>query len=118
MDALSTLQRLGGGTLIERLHEALVATAQEVVETGNPGTVTLTLRITTQEQGHPLVAIIETIGRSVPKRKPRGTFMYAVDGGLYREDPRQPEMPGLRSVDTSREIREPEVREKVEREIV
>lgn len=118
MDQLSVLQRLGGGTLIERLHEALVQTAQEVVETGNPGTVTLAFKITTQEQGEPLVAILETIGRTPPKRSPRGTILYALGGELHREDPRQIKME-FRSIDPKTgEIREPDIRQKVERAIL
>lgn len=43
MDALSILQRLGSGKLLEDIHEALTVTAQEVVATGKAAKVTVTL---------------------------------------------------------------------------
>jgi hypothetical protein len=89
MDSLATLQRLGSGKLLEELHAALVATAEEVVTTGKPGVVTLTLKVSNKSQGDPLVIIDESLARRSPKRASRGAIFYAVDNGLHREDPRQ-----------------------------
>lgn len=116
MDALSVLQRLGSGKLLEDIHEALTVTAQEVVATGKPGKVTVTLTVSNKAQGDPLVIIDETVSRTTPKRDPRGAVFYAVDGGLYREDPRQMRMDFRRvDLDTGeiREINEPEKVERV-----
>ena len=107
MDPLSTLQRLGQGRLIEELHQALVATAEEVRETGKPGAVTLTLKVSNAAQGEPMMVITDQITRKSPSKAPRSAFLYAVDGELHREDPRQTRME-FRAVDvTSGEIIEP-----------
>lgn len=103
--------------MLEELEEALNKAATEVVETGKPASVTLALKISTKSPGDPMVIIDETVSRSVPKRAPRGAVFFAVDGELHREDPRQTRME-FRTVDTTTgEIREPQTREKVEREI-
>ena len=118
MDALATLQRLGSGRLLEDLHEALLVAAQEVVDTGKPATVTVTLKVSNKSQGDPMVIVDETVSRSSPKRDPKGAFFFAVDGELHRDDPRQPRM-DFRSVDPSTgEIREVETRERAERVIL
>lgn len=98
MDGLAILQRLGRGTVIPDLTDALNKTAEEVVATGKPGTVTLTLKVSTKSIGDPFVAIEESIARSAPKKDPRGAFFFAVEGGLHREDPRQSQI-DFRTVD-------------------
>lgn len=105
MDAFAVIQRLGSGRLLEELHAALVATAQEVVATGKPGKVTLTLAVSNRSQGDPLVMVDETISRASPKRDPKGAVFYALDGGLHREDPRQIPMV-FRTVDSDGVIRD------------
>lgn len=107
MDALAILQRLGRGSVISELTEALVRTAEEVVETGKPGTVTLTLKVANKAVGDTFVSVEETVARSSPKRDPRGTFFFVRDGALFKDDPYQATMP-LRSIDVETgEIREP-----------
>lgn len=118
MDVVAVLQRLGAGRLLDELHEALVATAQEVVDTGKPGSVTLTLKVSTKSQGNPMIIIDETVSRSVPKRDPKGAFFWALEGGLHKDDPRQARME-FRSIDPETgEIREPNGHERVERSIL
>ncbi|OHD25857.1 MAG: hypothetical protein A2Y38_18185 [Spirochaetes bacterium GWB1_59_5] len=99
MDALSVLQRLSQGRLLEELHEALVKTAEEVVATGKPGVVTLRLTVG-GSQGNPMVAIAEALSRTAPKKESRGAFFFALNGELFREDPRQTRL-DFRTVDTS-----------------
>ena len=105
MDALAVLQRLGSGRLMEELHKALTQTAAEVVETGNPGTVTLALRITTKGQGNPMVVIDESVGRTPPKKAAQGAILWALEGQLHSQDPRQARME-FRAVDTETAIRD------------
>lgn len=89
MDALAILQRLAGGNLIREVVDALATTAEEVVATGKPGTVTLTLKVSTKNQGDPFVIVEETLARAAPKKDARGAYFFAVDGELHRDDPRQ-----------------------------
>lgn len=104
LDSLGTLQRLGGGHMIEELCEALVATAEEVVATKKTGSVSLTLKITKSIGEELAVIITETIKRSSPARGERGAMFFALDGQLHREDPRQIKME-LRAVDGQSELR-------------
>lgn len=118
MDALGILQRLGAGRLLAELGEALAVTAEEVVATGKPGTVTVSLKVSTKSQGDPLIIVDEIVSRASPRRDPRGAYFFALDGGLYKDDPRQTHME-FRTIDPETgEIREPEARERVERAIV
>jgi hypothetical protein len=116
MDALAVLQRLGSGRLLEDLHTALVTTAEEVVATGKPGKVTLTLTVSNRSQGDPLVMVDETVSRASPKRDPKGAVFYAVDGGLHREDPRQLPLV-FRTVDSDGVIHNTDNDEREERSI-
>lgn len=113
MDPLSAIQRLGSGHTLEDLYDALTATAQEVVATGKPGQVTLTLKVSNKGQGNPLVIVEETVARTSPKKDPKGAIFYALEGALWREDPRQAHM-DFRLVDTETgEIRSVSVDEMV-----
>lgn len=106
MDSLAVLQRLANGRLIDELVAALATTAEEVVKTGKPGTVSLTLKVSTRGPSDPFVMVEETIARSAPKKDARGAFFFAVDGELHREDPRQAEL-DFRTIDRETgEIRE------------
>lgn len=115
MDTLAALQRLGGGYLMDELHEALVKTAEEVVATGKPGTITLTLNVSTKSQGNPMITVDEKVSRSAPKKDPRGAFFFAVDGGLFKEDPRQAKMAFRLVNEDTGEIKNVEYPERVER---
>lgn len=93
MDSLSVLMRLGSGQLLDDICDALTATAAEVVATGKDGTVTVKFKISTKGQGNALVTIDEQVARSSPKEDPKGAIFWALDGGLFREDPRQTKLP-------------------------
>lgn len=96
--AVRTINQLAGGYLLERLAEALVEVSAEVAQIGQPGAVSLKLAVKRVGDGTPEVVIEETITRTAPKRKPRGAILWAVDGGLHQDDPRQPRL-DLRSID-------------------
>jgi hypothetical protein len=117
VDPLAVIQRLGSGRLLEEMVEALQATADEVVRTGKPGTVTLKLTVSNREQGDPMVTIDESLSRASPKRDPRGAIFFAVDGALHREDPRQYRLT-FREVDKATgEVRTPSNGDREERVI-
>lgn len=101
MDALTVIMRLGQGHLLEELVDALQRTADEVVRTGQGGQVTLTLKVLPLgEVGNPMVGIAEQIGVAMPKRKSKGSILYAHDGALHEADPRQVPM-DFRVVETA-----------------
>ncbi len=89
MDALSVAQRLGGGTFLDDLHFNLTEVSEQVVVTGRPGTVTVTLKIE-PVKGEPAVTIASALKQSRPAADPKGAIFYAVgDGQLEKNDPRQ-----------------------------
>lgn len=94
------MQRLGSGELLDDLRDALVVTAAEVVETGNPGKVTLTITLSNKSQGDILVMVDEVVSRTVPKPDAKGAYFYAFGGELHHDDPRQRAL-DFRAVDTS-----------------
>ena len=109
MDALNVLQRLGRGHLIDELHAAILAVAEEVVATGQPGAVTVTLRISHDAKYDPaLVIIAEEVKRTPPKGAAKGAMFYALEGLLHDRDPRQPGLPEFRVVLDGHGLRAPE----------
>lgn len=119
MDILAVLQRAGAGRVLVDLEDAIKIASREVVETGNPATVTLSLKVSVPERGDVMATIDGVVGRSVPKKSPKGGYFYVVNGDLYEEDPRQPQLEGLRTIDTrTGEIREANAPERVERAIL
>ncbi|MDE2096713.1 MAG: hypothetical protein KGL39_05645 [Patescibacteria group bacterium] len=101
MDSLAILQRFGTGQLIDELATALAEVSAEVVQTGNPGRVSVTFDLKNQNgAGDVIVLATPKISRTTPKREVRGAMFFAVDDGLHQEDPRQMRLE-FRSVDTS-----------------
>lgn len=89
MDGLGVAQRLAGGHFLDELGIALVQVADEVVVTGNKGKVTVTLEISSAQEGEPTVIIATQIAKSPPKDKPVGALFWALEGQFHRQDPRQ-----------------------------
>ena len=92
MDALATILKLGSGHFIEDLNAELVKVADEVLATGKPGKVTVTLTVGRPQGVEPVVTIMEVIGATMPKRDAEGAFLFLVDGQFHARDPRQAEM--------------------------
>ena len=92
MDARSVIERLGGGHFMDALEEAMLRVSEDVLRTGNPGAVTVTLKITQAQPDEPAVIVQEAIKRTMPSQKPRGAIYYAHEGSLHAKDPRQVEM--------------------------
>jgi hypothetical protein len=92
MDALGTLQTLARGQLFDELCEAMIDVAEDVINTGRKGTVTLTLKLSQATPGEPSVIVAEEIKRTPPKRDPRGAILFIGDGEFHRHDPRQQQL--------------------------
>lgn len=109
MDALHILERLGGGHLIEEIHAALLDVSEEVVATGKPGTVTVTLKVSHPKGADALLVVMdEEVKRTMPKTDAKGAMFYALDAELHASDPRQDPLPAFRVVDEGKgaELRE------------
>lgn len=92
MDALATLSALARGQLMDQLTEAMMVVAEEVVNTGRKGKVTLNLTIAQATPGEPSVVVVEEIKRTAPKRDPLGAILFLGDREFHRRDPRQQQL--------------------------
>jgi hypothetical protein len=91
------LQEQRNGGLHAELTEGLAEVSQAVVDLQKGGTLTLEIKIA--PAGKEQQAVVVTDKVKVKPPEDRGTSMFFTDGhgGLYRRDPRQPELP-LRDV--------------------
>src|SRR5262249_14621363 len=77
---------------MDEMTEAMMVVAEEVINTGRPGKVTLTLTISQASPGEPTVVVNEDIKRTAPKRPPKGAFLFIGDREFHRKDPRQQQL--------------------------
>jgi hypothetical protein len=115
MDALGTLQSLARGQLFDELCEAMIDVAEDVLNTGRKGTVTLTLKLSQATPGEPSVVVAEEIKRTPPKRDPRGAILFVGEGEFHRHDPRQQQME-FRVLDDEPNVRQSPATEQTVRE--
>jgi hypothetical protein len=117
MDSLTILQRLGGGHFIDELAYHLTRVSEEVVTSGNKGTVTVAFSIAQAQRNEPTVIIDEKFSERPPSPETKGAMFYAVgDGMLHKEDPRQTRMEfrvvedaqGVRTLDDQMNVKEAE----------
>jgi hypothetical protein len=115
MDALATLSALARGQLMDQLTEAMIVVAEEVINTGRKGKVTLNLTIAQATPGEPSVVVVEEIKRTAPKRDPLGAILFIGDREFHRRDPRQPELDFRVVEQPEPEVRNPEDSDKTVR---
>ena len=65
MDALTTISKLGSGHFIEDVNAELARVAAEVIATGKPGKVTVTLTVSKPQGMDPVVTLHAAICRAV-----------------------------------------------------
>lgn len=107
MDAINTLQRLEGGQFMEKLAQEL-AEVSEVVrkradETNKTqkGKLTVTFDIMRNPDTFDLAVQIHAgFRRSEPAAPTRGVALFVYEGELHIADPRSPELPAFRRVET------------------
>jgi hypothetical protein len=105
--AMDLVAKLGMRRALVKLYRALVMTAEEVVQTGNKGAVSMVLTITRPKGSDAAILIEEKIKRGPPSEDPFGAVFYAIgDGLLHDEDPRQTRLE-LHVVEGKSELRVP-----------
>jgi len=88
-----------GGAITE-LDEALAKLTQQCRITGKSGKLTLVLKMKPVDNGSDIMEITDSISVSKPEMPRKSALFYATDEGqLTRNDPRQPEIPGLAAID-------------------
>ena len=91
----AVIQDIGRGALVERLTTAYGDLAIAVVDTGKPGTLTVTLKVEPlKESSDPtIVTVTADCTLKLPTEKQVSIFYADAAGNLTRDDPRRPEMP-------------------------
>lgn len=105
---LGTLKEIRQGQSLHELSEHLAVLVEAVRATGRKGSLTYTLTIKPASKGETVTLMVED-AVSVKRPNPeRGTtvFFATNDNGLQRNDPRQPELLGLRKPAEVAHIRE------------
>lgn len=94
-----TLNALRFGTLTDDLTKALTELTQKVAETHKSGELTLKLSLKPGKGGQ--IEVFDDIKVKAPKEERGSSIMFASpEGNLMREDPRQMQIEGLRTVDS------------------
>ena len=92
---------LFGATSVE-LSEELNACVDAARLTGKQATLSLTLKIKPVGHNSGQYEIIDTVKASLPKYEKGKTLLFGTpEGNLQRENPRQPDISGLREADTN-----------------
>lgn len=100
MDALSVMRQLGGGDVLPETAEKLVAVAQQVLASGEGGSVTVRYAVKPLKQAGELTVVIETsISMSLPKASLSGAVLFVHGGEFHKSDPRQEPLPEFRVVE-------------------
>ena len=93
-----TLSALRYGTLNDDLSDALHELVTKCDETGKPGELTLKIKLKPGKGGQ--IEVFDDIQVKAPKDERGSSIMFATpEGNLIREDPRQMNIEGLRTVD-------------------
>lgn len=97
-----TLRQVRFGELQDELAEKLNELTKLVSETGKVGTMKLTLKLKPGNSGQ--IEIIDDIAVTAPKPNKGSSIFFATpEGNLQREDPRQMNLDGIRSVSETQE---------------
>lgn len=97
---VSTIQEIREGGAVDELTDALANLVAAVRATGRKGKLTFTLTVKLAGKGDSNVLMLEDETKIAPPAIERGTsvFFATDDNVLQRNDPRQPELKGLRQV--------------------
>ena len=92
MHRQEVVERLAGGHFIDLLVSNLERVTQEVLTTGNAGTVTVTLKVSTPDKqaADPLATVTTSIKASPPKKDPvTASFFYHEEAFQLRPSAQQ-----------------------------
>lgn len=95
---VDTLQEIRRGKILAEMSDTLATLVTAVRTTGLSGTLTLTLKVAPASKGDSQgLMIYDDVRVKLPTPTRPATFMFANEEGiLTRQDPRQPQLQGLR----------------------
>ena len=99
---VDTLKDIRHGDVIGELGAELSALVGAVRATGSKGVITLSITVKPASKGDVSALVLEDEIKVKPPKFPKGsTILFATeDNALQKQDPRQPELSGLRTVAT------------------
>lgn len=84
---------IGAGDLERKLSDELQDIVNAVLETGKVGKLQLTISVNSEGK---MIRVLATSKTTIPKEPVESTSFFAdAKGGLHRENPRQPKLPGM-----------------------
>ena len=102
-DFLQFMADLRQGAALEEYRKALVELQARVNDTGKRGSMTITLTIEPVAKLRNTFSIKDAVTTKLPVGEKGETLLFADDSGrLSRRDPRQPELPTMRTVEHTR----------------
>jgi hypothetical protein len=91
------LRDLRFGVALDEISEEFNRLVAAVDNTGRPGELTLKIKLKPSTAG--AIEVLDEVKAKVPTLpKESSLFFPTVEGNLVRNDPRQPEIPGLKEV--------------------
>lgn len=105
---LDLLKDMRGGQTVDELGEHVQGLVEAVRETGRKGSLTYTVVIAPASKGDVNTLLLEdNISVKTPKTARAATVFFATNENiLQRNDPRQPELAGLRVLDYPAPVKE------------
>lgn len=98
MNIVESLSLLRKGKLVLEAQEKLAALVKACSDTGKKGKLTITLSVGAAEDS--TVALTGKVSVQVPEPSSSNTIFYADEhGNLFRDDPRQPELPSITRIE-------------------
>lgn len=89
------------GVTHSELTEQLAAVVTAVRDTGKPGALQLTIKIRPMKSNDEVLLVSDVVRATIPKPDKSDSVFYADDAGnLVRDNPNQPDIPGIREVVT------------------
>lgn len=87
------LTKIRGGYALSKLNEQFAKVIEGVRESGKPGEITLTIKVTQDKDDAGIIKLKPVIKSKIPERElNEGIFFCDDDGTLSREDPKQLQM--------------------------
>jgi len=97
---LTLLQHHRSGQILSDLSAAMREVTEAAQLQGKPAAITLKITVKPASNACGAVVVVDDIKTKLPTPEKKGSFFFSDDAGnLFRDDPRQKELPLLKTVD-------------------
>lgn len=96
-----TLREIRRGAILDDCADELAKCVRAVEETGKPATLTIQLTLKPASKAQGAYVVSDKVRAKLPELPTGETILFGTpEGNLQARDPRQPELPELRRVET------------------